>query len=309
MARFHPAIVLPQRPSPSGRHWYVRWVSAAIAAQGRDGRHQLECRTRRILSVARAIQQFVRGGRRGTHRRRTRHRGADRGEHVAGACLHHHERAVGDSRLTQVSFQNLLGTQLQADVHRHAQGAVACQNARDAGVTGVMAVADERRQFGVLVALQAAIGVVLDQRCVGGVKVFAGAQIARQVRGGGAERVVAAVEAAGGRVERNAQRVVGIAMTLEFLPVAGGERNAVAVVDGAARDLARQRVDARIVLRALDAVLFEGVGIARQVVVVVEHLVADGEAQQDRAGAGQHPLQAAGRCAQILRAVWPRRNC
>ena len=245
-----------------------------IAAQRRDRGHQLECRARRILPVARAIQQFVRRGRRGTHRGRIRDRRADHGEHVARARLHHHQRSVGDSRLPQVPFQNLLGTHLQADVHRHAQGAVARQNARDAGVARVMPVADERRQFGVLVALQPAIGVVLHQRCVAGVKILAGAQVARQVRGGGAERVVAAVEAAGGRLERDAERGVGIAMALQFLPVAGGERNAVAVVDGAARNLARQRVDARIVLRALDAVLFEGVRIARQVVAIVQHLVA-----------------------------------
>ena len=112
-----------------------------------------------------------------------------------------------------------------------------------------MAVANQRRQFGILIALQAAIGVVLHQRRVARVEILAGAQIAREVRGGGAERVVAAVEAAGGVIERDAERRVGIAMAFQFLPVAGGQRNAVAVVDGAARDLARQRVDARIVLR------------------------------------------------------------
>src|ERR1019366_1134648 len=98
----------------------------------------------------------------------------------------------------------------------------------------VMAVADEGSQLGVLVTLQAAIGVVFHDACVSGVKILAGAQIAGEVDRGGAERVMAAVEAAVRRLQRNAARGVGIAMPLQFLPVAGGEGDAVAVVDGSA---------------------------------------------------------------------------
>ena len=167
------------------------------------------------------------------------------------------------------------------------------EDAVHAGVVRVMTITDKGRELSVVVALQAAIVVVLHQRRVGGVKILSGAQIAGEVRGGRAERIVAAVEAAGGGVERNAERGVGIAMALQFLPVAGGQRNAVAVVDGAARNLVRQGIDARIVLRALDVVLFEGVRVARQVVAIVQHLVAQGERQQDCAGRGKYPLQAA----------------
>ena len=39
---------------------------------------------------------------------------------------------------------------------------------------------------------------------------------------------------------------------------------------------------------ALDVVLFEGVGIARQVIAIVQHLVAQGESQQDDAAPRQH---------------------
>jgi hypothetical protein len=173
-----------------------------------------------------------------------------------------------------VAFQNLLGPHLQPDIHRQPQGAIARQNARDSGVMGMMPVADERRQFAILVPLQPAIGVVLHQGRVAGVKILAGTQIAGQVDGGRAEGVVTAVEPAVRRLERNAEGAVGIAMPLQFLPVAGRERHAVAVVDGSAGDLARQRVDPRVVLRALDVVCFERVGIPRHVVGIAQHLVA-----------------------------------
>ena len=42
---------------------YVRCAASGSQAQGRHGRDQLECRARRILAVARAVEQFVRRGR------------------------------------------------------------------------------------------------------------------------------------------------------------------------------------------------------------------------------------------------------
>ena len=280
-----------------------------IAAQGRDRGHQFEGRPWRILSVTRAVEQFVRRRRCGTRGGRADGRCADCRDDVARACLHHHQCSIGDSRLPQVLFQNLHGTHLQTDVHRHAQAAVARQNLRHAGVVRVMAVANERRQFRVLISLQAPVGVVLRQRRVARVKILSGAQIAGEVGSGGAERVVTAVEAAGSGIELDAKRRIGIAVAFQFLPVAGGQRNAVAVVDGSARDLARQRVDARVVLRAFDVVLFEGVSVASQVVAVAQHLIAQGETQQDGAGAGQHELQTPGRHSQNFRAALPLRYC
>ena len=44
------------------------------------------------------------------------------------------------------------------------QVAVAAQNARDAGIARVVAVADEGREFGVVVTLQPAIGIYTDKR-------------------------------------------------------------------------------------------------------------------------------------------------
>ena len=78
-----------------------------------------------------------------------------------------------------------------------------------------MAVADQRREFGVLVALQLRDWNRAPPASVGGVEILAGAQVADQVRGGGAERIVAAVEAGAGAVERDAERFVFGAAALQ----------------------------------------------------------------------------------------------
>src|SRR5439155_14740208 len=125
-------------------------------------------------------------------------------------------------------------------------------------------IADQRRELRVFVALQLAVGIVLHERGVAGVEVLAGAQVAGQVRGRGAERIVAGIEAAGGSIERDAERGVIGAAPIELRPVAGGEWNPVAGVDAAARDFAGPRGHARVVLRALPALLPESVRFARQ---------------------------------------------
>ena len=184
--------------------------------------------------------------------------------------------------LAQALVENLLGAELQADVDGEMDVAVARQDAGERRVAGLVAVADQGRELGVLVAAQLLVGIVLDQGGVGRVEVLAGAQVADQVRGGGAERVVARFEAGAGAVERDAERFVLGAAALQVGPVAGGERDAVAVVDVAARDLARDGIQARVVLRALDAVLFEGLRVAGEVVGVVQELIVRGEGEQRR---------------------------
>src|SRR5439155_1646585 len=83
--------------------------------------------------------------------------------------------------------------------------------------------------------------------------------------GGGAKRIVARFETRPAAVEGDAERFVLGAAALQAGPVAGREWNAIAVVDVPARDLARDGIQARVVLRALHAVFFEGFRVEREV--------------------------------------------
>jgi len=70
-------------------------------------------------------------------------------------------------------------------------------------------------------------------------------------------------------------------------------------------DFAGQRIHAGVVLRAFDAVLFEGMGVARQVVGVVENLVAGGDGEQRHASARKRGFQVArGDAEQVVRAAF-----
>ena len=68
------------------------------------------------------------------------------------------------------------------------------------------------------------------------------------------KRIVAAVAARAGAVDIDAELLVFRAVLLQFVPVAGGQRQAVAVVDGALGDLAHHILEARIVLVAARAI-------------------------------------------------------
>src|SRR4051794_21324516 len=111
---------------------------------------------------------------------------------------------------------------------------------------------------------------------------------------------MATVEAVVRCLHRDAEAAIFVAMTLEFLPITGGERNSVAVEDGSARDLSCERIDAWIVLRAFDVVLFEGLRIAREVFAIVQHLVSQGETHQDQACAREYDLEPAHRSTKQL---------
>ena len=199
IGRFQPAITVPARPSGSVRHRNVRCLSSGSSAQRRDGRDQLEGRARRILPVARAVEQLVRRRRAPRVPRRTGRRRAHHRQHVARGRVHHHQRAFAAPRASRKSpLQNLLGPQLQPDVQRQPHIAVARQHARHRRIAGLMPVAHQRRQLRILIALQLGVGIVLHQRSVGGVKILARAQVAQQVRRRRAERIVPAVEARAG---------------------------------------------------------------------------------------------------------------
>jgi hypothetical protein len=165
--------------------------------------------------------------------------------------------------------QDLRRAQLQPDIQRGAHVAVARQQAAQRGIAGPMAIAHQRHQLGILVALQPRIGIVLHQRGVRRVEILAGAQVAQKMRGRRAERIMARVQARTSLIDVDPQRLILRAPVGQLLPVAGGQQHAVAVEDVAAGNLAGDGVDARIVLRALHAVVFEYARIARQIFAVV----------------------------------------
>ena len=102
-------------------------MQRGIAAQRRHRGHQLEGRTRRILAVARAIQQFVRRGRRGARAGRSRRRARSPSPAHRPSPPPSPPARRWRSGLPQVALQNLLRPQLQPDVHREPHVAVARQ--------------------------------------------------------------------------------------------------------------------------------------------------------------------------------------
>ena len=118
-------------------------------------------------------------------------------------------------------------------------------------------------------------------------KILAGAQIAEEMHGDRTEGIMARIEARAGTVDIDAQRLILRATGFQFLPIAGGEQHAVAIEDVAARDLARDGVDAWVVLGAFYAVVFEDAGVAREIFAVVQNLVTRGEGNQNEGACGQ----------------------
>ena len=91
-----------------------------------------------------------------------------------------------------------------------------------------------------------------------------------------------------------------IATPLQLVPIAGREQNAIAVENVSAPDLARQRIQPRIALRPLHAVVFEDLRLARQKILIVRHLIVGRESEQRGRGRSQHPLQPNDRLAERL---------
>ncbi len=102
----------------------------------------------------------------------------------------------------------------------------------------------------VVIAAQAARRIALHEGGVGGAPAGARAQIAQQVEHQAAEGIMPGLAARTGAVDIDAERLVIGAMLFQFVPIAGGQRQAVAVVDGALGNLAHDLLQARIVLVA-----------------------------------------------------------
>src|SRR5215472_18184089 len=187
-----------------------------------------------------------------------------------------------------MTVKNLISLQLKASVESQADAAVPRKQAREGRISGLMPMTDKPRQFLVFITLEDGVGVVLHQRGVGRVKVLLRAKVADDMRGGSTEWIEAAAGAE--FIDRDAELLVGRAVRFQFRPTAGGQRNAVAVENAAARNLFREGTHARIVLRALDAILFYGVRVAGQVVGTEDDLIARRRAQQHDQYNGQDSL-------------------
>ena len=129
-------------------------------------------------------------------------------------------------------------------------------------------------------------------------------QIAQQMRRQRPKRIMPVVEPRAGGVDGNAQLRVLIAPPLQFAPVARGEQDAVAIENISAPDLVRQRIQPRIALRPLYAVVLEYFGFARQIIPIARDLIICRKSEQRRRGRAQRPLQADDRLAE--RFVIPR---
>ena len=74
-------------------------------------------------------------------------------------------------------------------------------------------------------------------------------------------------------INRNPELFVIGAMAFQIFPRTGSERDAIPIVYIAARQFSRQRIQARIVLGSFDKVVLDDIRIARQKIVIVQHLV------------------------------------
>ncbi len=178
------------------------------------------------------------------------------------------------------------------------------------GASGIVPVTHQRNQVGVIVLVHA--GGLLRDRIGqfdqlapvvealqpdareallkgGGADTAAqrGALVADQIEEFGAERIVALLGAGNRVIDGNAELLVLGAMLLDAVPVAAGERQAVAIDNVAVDDLAEGFVQARVVLQAERLVGKANLGISDQIFVRTGDLENRGSGQ-DRQRANRH---------------------
>src|SRR5229473_4178206 len=103
-------------------------------------------------------------------------------------------------------------------------------------------------------------------------EILAGAPVAEKMRRKLAERIMTALDGRADRIKRNPQSFILRAAALQLLPVTGGQQDAVAIINIPARDFSRQRSQARIMLRPLDAISLEDFHVVRQEFPIAHHL-------------------------------------
>src|ERR1022692_3909551 len=98
------------------------------------------------------------------------------------------------------------------------------------------------------------------------------AQVAQQVESQAFERIVPALGAQTGLIDIDAELLVLRAFFLQLVPIAGGQRKTVAVVDAALGNVARDLLEARIVLVAARAIGLYDQGAFAHDGAAVQHL-------------------------------------
>src|SRR5712664_2375706 len=103
-----------------------------------------------------------------------------------------------------------------------------------------------------------------------------------------AEGVMAAVERGALPFNRDAELFIFCAAPLQVGPTAGGEKNAVSIVNGATRDLPGEGIQPRIALPPLDTILFDHPAVASQVLPIVKHLKIGCPSHQSHGACREH---------------------
>ena len=248
-----------------------------VFAQRRHGRHHFEGRTRRIQPVARAIQPRVGLLTLLRHSVEHRLREAHRRQQIAGRRVQHHGRPLVLAGLFELVAQNLRHFHFEPRIDRHVHVARPVEHLAHFGVLRVVAMPQQRNQLAIIVAQHlvhlAGLGILhlhqrgpvvvaaqppgliaLHERCVGGAPALARPQVAQQVEHQPAERIMPAFAARAGLVDIDSQSLVIGAMFFQQVPIAGRQRQPVAVVDGALGNIAHHFLQPRVVLIAPRAI-------------------------------------------------------
>src|SRR5580658_8110493 len=93
------------------------------------------------------------------------------------------------------------------------------------------------------------------------------------MRGQRSERIMPVVQPRAGRIDRNSELRVLIAALLQLAPIAGGKQYAISVENVSAPNLARQGVEPRVALRPFHSVVFKNLGLPRQEILIMRHLI------------------------------------
>ena len=212
--------------------------------------------------------------------------------------------------MLELLAQNIGGAHFEPRIERHLHVARAVEDSPHGGILRIVSMAQERNELAVIVAqnalggmrfrildfdqsrtvvvaAQAARGIALDERRVARGPAGARAEVAQEIEEQAAEGIVARFVARAGAVDIDAELLVVGAMLFEFGPIAGGEGEAVAVVDAAHGDLAHHELEAGIVLVAAGAIGLDYERALAHGGVGVEDLDVGGFGEDEGGGGGE----------------------
>src|SRR5580704_10626840 len=93
------------------------------------------------------------------------------------------------------------------------------------------------------------------------------------------------------RINRHTELFILGPPTLQFFPIAGRQQYAVAIQDVSALDLVREGIQARVMLRPLDAVVFENFRVAGKKLPVACDLIVSRGSEQRQGTYAQHHFE------------------